>query len=245
MRALAWGLVLVPSIASAHINMSFPLERNLTDQKLEHCGTANWVRADHPDRTSTFAPGSTITVTWTETINHPGHFRIAFQPDGEKFPIPPAAPGLCKGSVACPNGVANCDFPTVNQEGVDPTTGAIVLKDFIADGSTSLDITLPNMECTNCTLQLIQLMTDKCPYTTDAASDDIYFRCADITLSASAPDAGPPPPGDGALPGNDAGNPDTGDGGGGGCCSAGGDQAAPFSLLAATGLMLAWRRRRR
>lgn len=127
-----------------------------------------------------------------------------------------------------------------------------VMKDLIPDvqGSFpaggrpySFDITLPNIECSNCTLQVTQLMTDKPPYTTDALSNDIYYQCADITLSANAPDAGPPPPpGDGA-PTGDAGNPATGEVGGG-CCSTGHD-GAPFSVAASLAIMLAWRRRRR
>lgn len=58
-------------------------------------------------------------------------------------------------------------------------------------------ITLPNIECDKCTLQVTQLMTDKLPYTNDPASDDIYYQCADITLRAGATT---PPPGPGPMP---------------------------------------------
>src|SRR5687767_5344915 len=68
-------------------------------------------------------------------------------------------------------------------------------------------ITLPNMTCENCTLQLIQLMTDKPPYTVDATSDDIYFQCADIALRGpGGTDAGT----DGAVVPGDASNSDGG-----------------------------------
>ncbi|MEO8701002.1 MAG: SCE4755 family polysaccharide monooxygenase-like protein [Kofleriaceae bacterium] len=231
MRAFAAVAFLVPGIASAHIHLTFPLSRtdSLTGaQKEEHCGVAAYDRALNPGRTSVFAPGATITVTWLETVQHPGHFRIAFQPEGAVFGIPPAGPGKCHRTptllVDCPIGVTDCDFPPTGQEGLDPVNGSIVLADFITDGTLAKDITLPNIECTNCTLQLFQLMTDKCPYTTDLASNDLYFNCADLTLSATAPDAGAPPA-DADPPGDDAGaNPATGDGGGG-CCSTTGNTA--------------------
>lgn len=182
------------------------------DQKAEHCGVLDQQR--DPTRVTTLRPGETITVTWMETINHPGHFRIAFQPNGSLFTIPAATAGNC--GVACPAGITNCNYPTANQEGIDATTGSIVLKDFVADGLLSQQITLPDIECSNCTLQFFQLMTDKCPYTTDLASDDIYFNCADITLSNTAPmvDAGTSGMPDAPM--------DSGNGTSGGCSTGGG-----------------------
>src|SRR5437868_5208198 len=106
MRAAGIALVLAtvaPGIAAAHIHLTFPMSRTdslLGEQKDQYCGLTTYVRADHPERTNTFPPGATITVTWMETVNHPGHFRIAFQPDGEVFGIPPAStnavPGKCQ-----------------------------------------------------------------------------------------------------------------------------------------------------
>lgn len=248
MRALllATAAVCIPTAASAHIHLTYPLSRtdSLTgDQKAEPCGIAGQVR--NPARVTTLRPGQTITVTWMETVDHPGHFRIAFHPNGATFGIPPASAGVCVRpnglTVPCAPGVADCNFPTVNQEGLDGATGAIILKDRIADGTLSAQITLPNMECDNCTLQFIQVMTDKCPYTDDVASDDIYFNCADITISNGAP----PPPDAGMPPGN-PGNPDGGGGGGGsqaeGGCSTGAG-AGLGSMLALLGLAI--RRRRR
>lgn len=190
MRRLSFALLLVPASAAAHIHLTAPQSRidTLTgqDQKEQHCGVLNQVRTT---RVTTFKPGETITVTWMETINHPGWFRISFQPNGDVFTIPPASNGI---AVVNGNNQAS-NMPTEDRTGqTDATTGAIILKDRIADGTLTTQVTLPDMECTNCTLQFIQVMIDKPPYTEDAASDDIYFNCADITLSAGAamPDAG-------------------------------------------------------
>src|SRR5436190_15782298 len=69
MRAVVVALVVAPAIAAAHVHLTFPTSRTdslLGDQKEQHCGVATYVRADHPERTSTFPPGATITVTWME-----------------------------------------------------------------------------------------------------------------------------------------------------------------------------------
>ncbi|MBL9012766.1 MAG: lytic polysaccharide monooxygenase [Myxococcales bacterium] len=226
-RATVASILLLPLTAAAHIHLTAPKARtdSLTgDQKDQHCGVANQVR--NPARVTTFKPGETITVTWMETIDHPGYFRIAFQPNGSVFNIPAAGNGPPAG------------FPSVDQTGMtDAATGTIILKDRIPDGTLSTQVTLPMMECANCTLQFIQVMTDKAPYTIDAASDDIYFNCADITLANNAP---PPPMVDAGVPaGPDAGSADPSSTTGG-CSTSGGG-----SLWLALGLVgLAATRRR-
>ncbi|MEJ7596523.1 MAG: SCE4755 family polysaccharide monooxygenase-like protein [Kofleriaceae bacterium] len=197
---------------------------------MRRCRRADCACADVSSR-------ETITVTWAENINHTGHFRIAFQPNGETFGIPPASAGQCvgPGTAQCPPDVTNCNFPTASEEGPGPA-GSIVLKDRIPDGTLSTTVTLPNMECANCTLQFIQLMTDKCPYTVTPSSDDIYFNCADITLSNTAPAV------DAGVPTGDAGGNNNGSGdASGGCSSTGGvgGFGIGFALLG-----LVWRRRR-
>lgn len=225
--ALTVALVVIPAVAHAHIRLTSPTARATNDlQKEQHCGLMSKTR--DPANVTTFAPGATITVTWQETINHPGWFRIAFQPSGEVFPIPPASNGPTG------NGTAS-NFPTEDRTGMtDSATGAIVLADRIPDGTLSKQVTLPNMPCSNCTLQFIQVMTDKAPYTTDLASDDIYFNCADITLATSAPDAGTMITGDAATGGDAGSDPSKVSGG---CqAGAGGGLPAALALLGLVGL---------
>lgn len=159
MRTAAPLLALIASLAAptahAHIALTSPAPR-YADQKAGPCG-----RGSLDQRTtnvSVFRPGQTITVTWQETINHPGHYRIAFDPNGTRFTDPASF--------------------------TDVAPRMHVLVDNIADkagGAYSQQVTLPNVECTNCTLQLIQVMTDKPPY---GDGNDIYYQCADIVLAA-------------------------------------------------------------
>jgi len=235
--ALIVALCLAPAgVAQAHIHLMQPLSRtDLTtgDQKEQHCGVLNQVR--NPARVTTYKPGEQVMVTWAETINHTGWFRIAFQPTGDVFGIPPASNG--------PTGLgAPSNYPTENRTGmVDAANGSIVLADRIADGTAQMMVTMPMMECSNCTLQFIQVMSDKPPYTADAASDDIYFNCADITLAANAPDAGMVGSPDAGMVGSGSGS---GSGSGGGEISGGCSTGNASGLLALLGLVGLRRRRR-
>lgn len=214
---IAAGL-LTPSIALAHVALTYPPPRTAS-LKDGPCGAVGSVRGTN---VTTLQAGSTITVTWNETIDHPGHYRISFDMDGQDFIVPPTANDST-------DGMEN------------------VIKDLIPDiqGGTvprpyTFDVTLPNVECSNCTLQLIQMMTDKPPYTTDANSDDIYYQCADITLVANnAPDAGT-----NAAP--DAGTDEgSGNNTGGGEISSGCSTGNATGLLALVALVGLRPRRRR
>jgi hypothetical protein len=209
--------------AHAHIQLDFPPQR-YTDQKAGPCG-----RAGDPGRgeiITVFEPGQLIMVSWRETINHPGHFRISFDADGQDDFFIPATETTCD-------------------------TGLPVLADCIADlpggGMTGMAVTLPNIECENCTLQVIQVMTDKPPY---GDGNDIYYQCADIALRAGGgPDAGPTPDADPNAPDADPGAPDAGvpdpmDGGG--CCDSGGTTPGTglLALLVLFGLAIPAQKKR-
>jgi uncharacterized protein (TIGR03382 family) len=143
-------------------------------------------------------------VRWDETVDHPGHYRIAFDDDGnDDFPLP---------------NNPNDNFPSVLVDQIEDRGGG---------GKYSQEITFPDIECDNCTLQLIQVMTTSVPY------NSFYFQCADITLSSSAPDT----PDAGSN--NNGGDPD--DGGG---CSASGTSVSPIGALLMVLLALGWSRRR-
>lgn len=190
--------------AAAHLNLLSPPPRT-TSLKSGPCGAADSVRGGV---VSTFRPGQTITVTWDEFVDHPGHFRIAFDDDGQDIFVDPAG------------------FE-------DVSSGPGVLIDGIADrsggGMYSQEVTLPNVECDNCTLQVIQVMSDKPPY---GDGNDMYYQCADLVLSLDAdPDEQPP------VTTEDPPVEDDGDG-----CSCRSAGAVPLLALAP---LLLWRRRRR
>lgn len=171
-------MCLEAAAAHAHIQLTYPTQR-YSDQKYGPCGRLN--DTGRGATVTTLPPGATITVTWDETINHPGHFRISFDDDGQDGFADPAGYD---------------DYYTV------PSVLADNIADTPSGGPSSFEITLPNIECDNCTLQVVQVMTDKQPY---GDGNDLYYQCADLILSADAPDAGPTPD---AAPTPDGPTPD-------------------------------------
>lgn len=251
-RLLPAVLVLTATSAFAHIHLDSPASFQVTDalgnpQKTAPCGGAGTAS----NIVTTVEAGSTLTVSWTDTIFHPGHYRISIAPNQADFVTP--TPVI---------NANNCDsapiestpaLPTV-ADGVYPhTTGASGMM-------RSYDITVPMMSCDNCTLQLMQFMASHAP-------PCFYYQCA--TLRIVMPDAGvamdagtgddagvemdagtnPEDAGmttdAGTNPGTDAGT--TTDGGSEPGTSAGGcgctTPVADVSWLAAAMLLLARRRR--
>lgn len=169
--ALAAALTATPALALAHIQLASPAQR-ITSQKAGPCGAAGSVRGTN---VTVFEPGAMVTLTWNETINHPSHYRIAFDADGQDDFLDP---------------------PNMN----DTFVNAAVLADMLPDnagGAYEHTVQLPNIECENCTLQLIQVMYDKPPY---GDGNDLYYQCADIALrvggAPAEPDAGASNPAD-------------------------------------------------
>ena len=75
------AIVLAPALAQAHAVMLDPPPRDPNQIKIFPCGGAGPTPAGSSLRT-TLQAGSTITVEFAETVQHPGYFRIAFSPDG-------------------------------------------------------------------------------------------------------------------------------------------------------------------
>ncbi|PCC66812.1 Chitin binding domain-containing protein [Nannocystis exedens] len=171
---LALGLAGLPATALAHITLLEPAPRH-DQQKLGPCGAGT--DDARGEVVSTFRPGQTITVRWQETVPHPGYFRISFDDEGQD---------------------AFVDPPEAGQSG-DP---AVVLVDLVADkdGRQTYEqaVTLPDVRCDRCTLQLVQVMTDKAPY---GDGNDLYYQCADLVLSDDAPETSESPAADDASGG--------------------------------------------
>jgi uncharacterized protein (TIGR03382 family) len=141
------------------------------------CGEAGGERTGN---VTYYEPGETIEVSWDEYIDHPGHYRIAFDDDGvDDFVDPATMMEFYSNDTVLLDDIAD--------EGRD-------VRDYMAT------VTLPDITCDNCTLQVIQVMYDKPPYTTPG--NDIYYQCADLILRKGG---APPDAGIGADAGTDAG----------------------------------------
>jgi MYXO-CTERM domain-containing protein len=193
----------VPSTARAHIS----LERAGThksrygDANIKEgvCGLKN--ETARGKNVYTYEPGETITIKVTETIPHPGYFRIAFDDDGvDDFKDPVSIKPLDPRR-KCPfDRWDRCDKSDFyNTKAVLP--GMDNLFPHVTAGFGTLyefKVKLPEVECTNCTIQIIQVMEDTVhgAYNTtdaDGSLEDVYHTCIDVVLKSKGgakPDAG-------------------------------------------------------
>jgi len=157
--------------ATAHVGLVYPPSRyGQNILKFPPCGLGGGQRSNN---VTTLEAGATIDIVWDEYIDHPGHFRVSFDADGDDDFVEPACLSGC-----------NSRMPTIERY-----SNEAVLLDGIADtpqgGPGGTRITLPDIECNNCTLQVIQVMYDKPPYR--LPGDDLYYQCADLVLRRSVP----------------------------------------------------------
>lgn len=145
------------------------------------CGKANGERGTN---VYTYKPGEKIQIAVDEFIPHPGYFRVSFAKESDaEFVNPQTVAPINR---ACMNDPADkcgaADFfnnPGVLADNLDPHKRGF-------PRTYTWDVTLPEVECENCTLQVIQVMTDAfpihAPYDPAYDSDDVYYQCIDIRL---------------------------------------------------------------
>jgi MYXO-CTERM domain-containing protein len=223
--SLALGAVLLPGAALAHVDLLSPPPRQPgqaggNQLKLKPCGQTTNRRTT---QVTTYAPGQKVEIKLKEYVDHPGYFAVAFDEDGDDsfiFPRP--------------------NMDKVNPDTDDPKTlfpvdGTRVLA-LRADNdkncadeaaqTCTMSITIPNVNCDNCTLQLTQFMYDKVG---NGKDDEYYYQCADIKIE------GPLAPAGGAGGGGAGGSSGGGNGGSGGTARGGGGGADAVAGAGGTG----------
>jgi hypothetical protein len=195
------GVLLSSSVASAHLSLEQAGTHKSRygdgndDIKDGPCGHENGTRGTN---VYTYKPGETITISVREYVVHPGYFRIAFDDDGDDDFMEPRSIKPVNDHRTCKGGIDKCgesDFynnDTVLMDNLDPH----VTKAFIDPAvDYTWEVQLPDVECDNCTLQIIQVMEDDDlhgPYSPKGASpeilyiEDIYHTCIDLVLKADA-----------------------------------------------------------
>jgi MYXO-CTERM domain-containing protein len=247
---IAWlGLAAVATPAAAHISLeqggTHKSRYGDTELKDLPCGRQGGTRGTN---IYTYAPGQTITVSLVETIPHPSYFRFAFQQSGDNEfkepasikPIDPARPcPIDSGDHCCKADSCNDFYNTPNVlPGMDNLNPHLAGS---AGTKYTWQITLPNVECDNCTLQVIQVMEDNQFHgdydpTPGVGIEDIYHQCIDLVLANGAPGGGDMAGGGGGGGGGSGGGGGGGGGGGNpsqgcGCTLGGAPEAGGAPLL--------------
>ncbi len=193
--ASAFVLLSAPA-ADAHLDIDWPAMAG-ANQKAFPCGA---IGQEPAPAQHIFRPGQTITIRYTETIGHPGNFRAAFAPTLADLDAPigcgdirPLGPDLGNANMTILSDGLNLS-PSANDAimGCPNRIGDRVATSGVA---YTVEITLPNEECADCYLQMTQFMTDKAPLDPDPnltaigqqpitdGGNDLYFRCASVTLT--------------------------------------------------------------
>ncbi len=235
--ALALALVSVPSVAMAHFQLDQPVASYVQappygdPQKGPPCGPTAAAPGTPVDTVTNYQPGGMITVKVTETITHPGHYRVAIAQDMASLPPPPTITGgACSTAAIAAN-------PTL------PILADGLFVNLAPPNSDTVQIPIPaNFTCKNCVLQVIEYMSSQ------TNTNCFYYHCAKVNIEANAPDAGMVTPTPDADTGEGSGSGNNVSGGeiSGGCSTGGtttglGGLAGLASLVGLVGL----RRRRR
>lgn len=155
--------ILAVAAASAHAHARWSLtgllkpRNDSTGLKTAPCGGVPG--ATDPSKRAVLQKGAVIEVEFEETIQHPGHYRIAFSAEGD---------GGYEQNIILDNIPDNQD--DANTPHVFKST-----------------ITVPNIDCGNCAFQLIQVMTDRDPPSNYySCADVIIGKPATSTATATA-----------------------------------------------------------
>lgn len=205
--------------AFAHFNLVYPpsstTQNALGDpQKQPPCGGSARTNV-----VTKVKAGEVITLKWSETIPHPGHFRISITDGAPSVFVDPVVTGANCGSAAIE---ANPTMPTL-MDGVHVHNGS-------GTKTWEQQITIPNMSCDKCTLQVLQFMSAH-------GEPCFYYHCAELQITA---DTGPGDGGasDGGVRDGSAPDASTGSGGApgtGGSTGSGGNPGSGGAVASGSG----------
>jgi hypothetical protein len=198
-RTLAHALVLagfgygVPAAAHISLEQGGTHVSRYGDDMLKDapCGLAGGERGTD---VYTYKAGETIEVRLKEYIPHPGYFRFAFDDDGDDDFEDPVSVDPVDPNRACPFNAAdqcgesdfyNNDTVLPGMDNLNPHVTAMLGEEY------TWSVTLPDVACDNCTLQVIQVMEDVIhgAYNTVQGDPndtpyiaDVYHQCIDLVL---------------------------------------------------------------
>lgn len=188
---LVRGLVFLSAVvaaftpfATAHFKLLEPaswlVENNLGDpQKLGPCGGTSANSGMPSDAVTKVTGGQKLHIKLQETVYHPGHYRIALAVNS-RAELPEDAVASTRDTEKGPWSVAS---PIMN-----PVRPPVLADGLFAHTSKQADpwetdVTLPNINCAKCTLQIVQFMAE---HGVNKDGGFYYHHCADLQITADA-----------------------------------------------------------
>jgi hypothetical protein len=183
--------------------------------------------------------GHPISISLNETVLHPGHYRAALSINSRSELPPDPMVVVDSGGYSISAAIESpAQFPVLADDLFDHISGTIPIP-------FQTTLTLPNVTCDKCTLQIIEFMAQHGP---NPGGGYYYHHCADLKITAD-PALPPADLGTGGAPaggtGGAGGQPAST--GGGGCAIVGARACggASGALVGLAAIALAYLRRRR
>lgn len=183
MSYFALGLAVFPSCSQAHFRLLSPaswlVENQLGDpQKAAPCGGTNIDFGKPTFAVTQVQGGSLLHVKVQETVYHPGHYRVALAVNSPtELPPDPRAQTMTneKGTVMSVSAeVMSSASPPVIADGLFQHNAK-------SDQPFEADITVPNINCKSCTLQVIEFMEQ---HPVNNPGQFTYHHCATLRITA-------------------------------------------------------------
>jgi MYXO-CTERM domain-containing protein len=157
--------LLVGGAAEAHIQLDVPTPHfvfNNNAIETAPCGSGTVSNAVNPP----LKGGDTLTVKWHETINHDGHYRIGLSANQADFTVPSSL-------VIPPAPLPSWDIA----DGIPDMS--------VGNGTFSKAITIPNINCPHCVLQVVQIASLSNNGSNTGGYYTNYYGCADLSITAA------------------------------------------------------------
>ena len=175
-------LAACPAAMNAHFKLVEPASWIVEDergdpQKGFPCGGSNTDYGKPSYIVSQAAGGSRLHIKVQETIFHPGHYRVALAVNSPaELPVDPKATleTTERGPRSVSGEIMNPVQVPVLADGLFPHSAKV-------DTPLETDVTLPNISCKRCTLQVIQFMEQHGPNNPGLYT---YHHCATIQITA-------------------------------------------------------------
>ena len=179
---LALVLLLVPVATQAHFKLLAPASWIIEDergdpQKAAPCGGTNTDFGKPSWAVTQATGGSALHIRVQETIYHPGHYRVALAVNSPtELPVDPKATTMDtdRGPRSVSAEIMSPVQPPVLADG-------LFVHQAKADSPFETDVTLPNINCRRCTIQVIQFMEQ---HAVNNPGMFTYHHCATVQITA-------------------------------------------------------------
>ena len=177
-------MAIAPQAAHAHFKLLAPdswlVENDLGDpQKKAPCGGTSQNAGEPSGKITELTGGQTVHFKVQETVFHPGHYRIALAVNSRNE-LPPDPEVTTRdserGDWSVSAEIMNPVAPPVLVDGLWAHTDRAAIAE-----PWETDITIPNINCDKCTLQIIQFMAE---HGRNRDGDFSYHHCADVKITA-------------------------------------------------------------